>query len=587
MIWQIRMLGRFEVLAAGTSPVSFRSRKVGSLLAFLALNRGREIANYTLNELFWPDSDGDKQAQSFRRAIADLRDVLETDSNRGTIVQTERGKTMLDPGSFETDAERFESLLTERKDGNDPDIRTAEAIALYGGPLLVSIDDDWVYAYRRQYEEMYCKGVEMLCSSLIERRLAADATRIANSAIIVAPMREDLYVCAIRGYTAQDNKSMAIMQYEALETMLDDNFGQTPSDLAHLALEETSAKASVVEKQPAQNNHAEESYGGAISAESSFYVERIADSTVRQALGDGEPVILVFGPRQTGKTSLLARSANLIRQQGSKVVVTDFQSLSKYEVERVTSLYRALVHNFASQLGLAYEPTWNEWIGPNSNLDAMIESLLKQVDGPVCWAMDEVDRLFGTDYADDFFGLVRSWHNRRALDPDGPWKKLSLLISYATEAHLFITDLNQSPFNVGVRVSLRDFSEEEVVELASRYDLSDSSASKVVFEIAKGHPFLTRKAFTYLQRGGTIRGLRDSAHSVDGPFGEHLRHLQHVITRDSEITEAINALLGGQPIEQSEIRYRLWTAGVLAGNSKDDCNFRVPAYEAYLRATLG
>jgi|CXWL01.1.fsa_nt_gi DNA-binding SARP family transcriptional activator len=589
MIWQIRMLGRFEVLAAGSSPVSFRSRKVSSLLAFLALNRGRETANYTLNELFWPDSDGDRQAQSLRRAVADLRDVLETENTRGTIVQTERGKTMLNPSSFETDADRFESLLTEHQNGNDQDIRTSEAIALYGGPLLVSIDDDWVYAYRRQYEEMYCKGVEQLCSSLIGRGLATEATRIANSAIIVAPLREDLYVSAIRGYAAQSNHSMALLQFEALEQMLDDNYGQTPSGQAHLALEPISAKSEGNGSGPTavENTQPEESFGGAISAESRFYIERTADNTVQEALTAHEPVVLLFGPRQTGKTSLLARSANILRQQGSKIVVTDFQSLSKFEVDRVTALYRALIHSFASQLGLTYEPTWNEWIGPNSNLDAMIESLLKQVDGPVCWAMDEVDRLFGTDYADDFFGLVRSWHNRRALDPEGPWKKLSLMISYATEAHLFITDLNQSPFNVGVRVSLRDFSESEVTELAGRYELDDSSASVRVFEIVKGHPFLTRRAFAFLQKGGTISELQRTSSTVDGPFGEHLRHLLNVITRDSAIMEAIKALLNGQPIEQSEIRYRLWTAGVLSGNNKDDCSFRVPAYETYLRAVLG
>ena len=42
-------------------------------------------------------------------------------------------------------------------------------------------------------------------------------------------------------------------------------------------------------------------------------------------------------------------------------------------------------------------------------------------------------------------------------------------IAYATEAHLFITDMNQSPFNVGARLTLKEFSKEQVTELNCLY----------------------------------------------------------------------------------------------------------------------
>ena len=44
----------------------------------------------------------------------------------------------------------------------------------------------------------------------------------------------------------------------------------------------------------------------------------------------------------------------------------------------------------------------------------------------------------------EVFGLFRSWHNRRSLEPASPLSRLTLAIAYATEAHLFITDVNQS-----------------------------------------------------------------------------------------------------------------------------------------------
>jgi len=85
------MLGRFEVVGEEGQPAVFRSRKVGCLLAFLCLNLGRPVSSHTLKELLWPDSDGDRQSQSLRRAITDLRDALETNTSRGRLVHTDSG----------------------------------------------------------------------------------------------------------------------------------------------------------------------------------------------------------------------------------------------------------------------------------------------------------------------------------------------------------------------------------------------------------------------------------------------------------------------------------------------------------------
>lgn len=580
-MWTIRMLGRFEVVSSGTA-ASFRSRKVGSLLALLALNDGQAIANSTLQDLLWPDSDGDRQSQSLRRAVADLRDALEREGDRGEVVRTDRGRTALAMDAIETDTDRFRALLAETK---DLDGATADALVLYGGPLLAPIDDDWVYAYRRQYEEMYCGAVDELCRVLIDRGQSREAVRLAHAAILLAPLREEPYVVSILGYAAMGNRAMALQQYEALEVMLADEYGQTPSPAATAALDAPEWRGRLVGQ--AVPTHSLDSVGGAIVSESGLYIERAADRRVADALATNESVVLVYGPRQTGKTSLLARSASWVRQAGHSVVATDFQALSRSEIERSATLYRALVHSFASQLGLAYEPSWNEWIGPNSNLDALVESLLRQVEGPVCWVMDEVDRVFETEYTDDFFGLVRSWHNRRALDPEGPWRRLCLLISYATEAHLFIADLNQSPFNVGVRVSLSDFTEGESEELGARHGLTDPILTRAVYAVAQGHPFLSQRAYAFLTRGGSPEELVARAPLEEGPFGDHLRHLSESIRREPETAAEVRRILDGLPTERPDTRHRLRAAGVLSSGAGEGCGFRVSAYETYLRQSLG
>ena len=80
--------------------------------------------------------------------------------------------------------------------------------------------------------------------------------------------------------------------------------------------------------------------------------------------------------------------------------------------------------------------------------------VLSRMPMPIVWRLDELDRLFAVDFSDDIFPHFRSWHNERTLDPQVSWARLTLAISYATEASLFIQDLNQSPFNVGTRLTL-------------------------------------------------------------------------------------------------------------------------------------
>lgn len=220
------------------------------------------------------------------------------------------------------------------------------------------------------------------------------------------------------------------------------------------------------------------------------------------------------------------------------------------------------------------------------NMDEMVGRLLTQVDGHVCWSIDEADRLFGRPYASDFFGLLRSWHNRRALDPGGPWAKLTLVLTYATEAHLFISDLNQSPFNVGVLLPLRDFTKEQVRELAARCGVVDGESIDAAFGSTNGHPFLCRRALAFLDQGGSPADLTASAAMPDGPFGDHLQGVLGKILQDADLVGEVKRMLDGEPFANPTTRYRLMAAGVIDMRVGSKPEFRVPAYGPFLRSAL-
>src|SRR5688572_32602015 len=109
-IWQMRLLGRLEVTSADGEATSFSSRTALSLFAYLSLHQNTEFSNDQLQGLFWPDSDGDRQAQNLRRAIADLRKVLERGLPLGSVICTRKGRVSLNPGRVATDVDRFLDL---------------------------------------------------------------------------------------------------------------------------------------------------------------------------------------------------------------------------------------------------------------------------------------------------------------------------------------------------------------------------------------------------------------------------------------------------------------------------------------------
>src|SRR5262249_28066245 len=132
----------------------------------------------------------------------------------------------------------------------------------------------------------------------------------------------------------------------------------------------------------------------------------------------------------------------------------------------------ALAQDLADQLELPVSPTdvWNPLRGPNRNLQRYLcDQALEHSASPLVWGLDEVDRLFAYPFSTAVFALFRSWYNARALEPHRPWERLTLAIAYATEAHLLIQDLNQSPFNVGLQLTMQDFNLEQIEDLNRRY----------------------------------------------------------------------------------------------------------------------
>jgi hypothetical protein len=203
--------------------------------------------------------------------------------------------------------------------------------------------------------------------------------------------------------------------------------------------------------------------------------------------------------------------------------------------------------------------------------------------------MDDVDRLFGREFASQVFGLFRSWHEERVLDPAGPWSHLTLAMAYATEVHLFITDLNQSPFNVGTRLAIGDFTPEQVAILNDRCGRPLRSEAEIAgfFALVGGHPYLVRRGIHEMaQQGLPFADVAARADRDEGIFGDHLRRMLGALARDADLCAAVRAVLRHEKCPTEESFYRLRSAGIIQGVSAGSAEPRCRLYAAYLERHL-
>ena len=209
------------------------------------------------------------------------------------------------------------------------------------------------------------------------------------------------------------------------------------------------------------------------------------------------------------------------------------QRLNRSELESLDAFYEALGQGLAEELDLDVLPAnvWDAGLAPNFNFEHYLRTeVLEKDEKPVIWALDEVDRLFSCPFRSEVFGLFRTWHNQRAgLGKHADlWGRLTLIIAYATEAHLFITDLDQSPFNVGTQITLEDFTPEQVAELNRRYDrpLHNDKEQKTFYDLVGGHPYLTNRGLYELAENNLdLASFQAQAARDEGPFGDHLRRI--------------------------------------------------------------
>jgi hypothetical protein len=237
--------------------------------------------------------------------------------------------------------------------------------------------------------------------------------------------------------------------------------------------------------------------GGTLRRDALSYVLRSADDDLYTGLSSGQ-FCYVLTSRQMGKSSLMVRTAVRLRADDIAVAVLDLTAIGQNV--SAEQWYEGLLGLIGQQLDLEDEldDFWmqNKRIGPLQRwMRAIREVVMTRQPTHLVIFVDEIDAVRSLPFStDEFFAGIREFHNRRTQDAE--MERLTFcLLGVATPSDL-IRDTRTTPFNIGRRIELADFTDVEAAPLAQGLGRDDALAGKLLQRIlywTGGHPYLTQR----------------------------------------------------------------------------------------------
>lgn len=287
---------------------------------------------------------------------------------------------------------------------------------------------------------------------------------------------------------------------------------------------------------------------GPVSLDSSFYLERFPDeSRYYQSILNPGCLLRITAPDLMGKTSLMSRILDHANQHNCQSTYLNLRDAEHRVFTDLNGFLYWFCERVSAESGLENQlhRHWDEKaLGCISNCTNYFEKyVLAQLTQPLALGVDEVDRIFPhADIATDFFGMLRNWFEKGRTH--STWKKLRLVLSYSTEDYSQFR-INQSPFNVGQPLKLRELSQQQVQTLADRYRLNWTNRQvERLMDMVGGHPFLIRLAMYYVgSHELELEQLLEEAPTEDGIYSDHLNRHWRTLSNNPSLAAAVKMVM--------------------------------------------
>ena len=317
-------LGPLQLTRGNVPLVGFLSDKVRALLIYLAVEQKRPLRRETLAALLWPEQPESKARANLRRALANLRQVIDDKNGRYLHITRQTLQFNAASDSF-VDAVQFQQLLND----SEPTLAQMEkAVVLVNGRFLsgFSINDsiafeEWALLKREEIQRQFLHSLNRLTAYYESHHQPQTAVHYAWRQVNTEPWYEPGQRQLLRLLSLTQQRAAALAHYEQFEKELWTELAIEPEPATRHLYEEIrdEHEETAVPSQPPAFLAEPRTIAAAPFVARARELAQLDDYWQTAVAGQGQ-VVFVTGEAGSGKTLLLQQFAQQVQSQSLTAV---------------------------------------------------------------------------------------------------------------------------------------------------------------------------------------------------------------------------------------------------------------------------
>lgn len=225
----VRLLGQFTVEVGGKPGPPFLTRSASHLFAYLILRRGTPQEREVIAGVLWGERSDAEARKSLRSSLWKMRATLQAtglDPDEWFVVEARR-IWFREEAAVPVDVHLFQEAVGAPPSDWRPPLppeeaeRLARGIALYRGPLLPGVYEEWALGERDRLHLLYLSALERLVLHYQARREWKRALWTGLSLLHEDPLREPIHRAVMRSHAALGDRPSALRHYRHLVEILE------------------------------------------------------------------------------------------------------------------------------------------------------------------------------------------------------------------------------------------------------------------------------------------------------------------------------------------------------------------------------